>query len=107
MLPWLTHNGPPSTMLPLTVPEFRQGFVQDEARQDGTPVRNEATLEGDRIMLRTRKPRPIEVLTLVEAAAYLRLTEADVLRMVDEQGLSARQLGKEWRFLKSAIQDWL
>jgi excisionase family DNA binding protein len=48
-----------------------------------------------------------EVFTLSEAAAYLRLPESDVLRMIDEQGLPARQLGKEWRFLKAAIQDWL
>jgi excisionase family DNA binding protein len=50
---------------------------------------------------------PSEVLTLTEAAAYLRLTEADVLRLVDEQALPARQLGKERRFLKAAIQQWL
>ena len=48
-----------------------------------------------------------EVLTLGEAAAYLRLPEADVRRLVAEQGLPARQLGEEWRFLKSAIQVWL
>jgi excisionase family DNA binding protein len=48
-----------------------------------------------------------EILTLSEAAAYLRLSESDVLRLVDEQRLPARQLGKEWRFLKTAIQDWL
>jgi excisionase family DNA binding protein len=48
-----------------------------------------------------------EVLTLAEAAAYLRLPEADVLRLVDEQSLPTRQLGIEWRFLKAAIQDWL
>jgi excisionase family DNA binding protein len=48
-----------------------------------------------------------EVLTLREAAAYLRLSETDVRRLVEEQGLPARQLGEEWRFLKSAIQSWL
>src|SRR5260370_29065083 len=48
-----------------------------------------------------------EVLTLAEAAAYLRLSEADVLRLVDEQGLPARRLANEWRFLKAAIQQWL
>jgi excisionase family DNA binding protein len=47
------------------------------------------------------------VLTLGEAAAYLRLPEDEVLRMVREQGLHARQVGPEWRFLKSAIDDWL
>lgn len=48
-----------------------------------------------------------EVLTLSEAAAYLRLSEAEVLRLVEEQALPARRLGKEWRFLKAAIQQWL
>jgi excisionase family DNA binding protein len=48
-----------------------------------------------------------EVLTLREAAAYLRLTEEEVRRLVEEQALPARQLGEEWRFLKSAIQSWL
>jgi excisionase family DNA binding protein len=48
-----------------------------------------------------------EVLTLAEAAAYLRFSEADVLRLVEEQGLPARRLVHEWRFLKTAIQDWL
>ncbi|HTU93916.1 MAG TPA: helix-turn-helix domain-containing protein [Gemmataceae bacterium] len=48
-----------------------------------------------------------EVLTLPEAAAYLRLPEAGVRQLVEEQGLPARQLGEDWRFLKSAIQTWL
>ncbi len=50
---------------------------------------------------------PGVVLTLPEAAAYLRLPEADVLRLVDQQSLPARRLANEWRFLKSAIQQWL
>ncbi len=48
-----------------------------------------------------------EVLTLTEAATYLRLPEPEVVRMVGEQGLPARQVGAEWRFLKSGIQRWL
>ena len=66
-------------------------------------------------MPRTRpKPKPSqtnsqqpEVLNLGEAAAYLRVELEDVLRMVREQGLPARQVGEHWRFLKAAIQDWL
>ncbi|MBV9125912.1 MAG: helix-turn-helix domain-containing protein, partial [Planctomycetes bacterium] len=50
---------------------------------------------------------PQEVLTLAEAAAYLRVLEQDLLQMVIEQDLPGRQVGTEWRFLKSAIQDWL
>ena len=48
-----------------------------------------------------------EVLTLAEAAAYLRVGEATILQAIQHQGLPARQLGADWRFLKSALQDWL
>jgi excisionase family DNA binding protein len=48
-----------------------------------------------------------EVLTLAEAAAYLRLRESDVIQLVHSQGLPARFTGTEWRFLKAAIQQWL
>ncbi len=70
-------------------------------------------------MPRTKKPTsplptggmngvmPGEVLTLVEASAFLRLPESAVLQLVKEQGLPARQLGNDWRFLKGAIERWL
>jgi excisionase family DNA binding protein len=48
-----------------------------------------------------------DVLTLAEAAAYLRLPEAEVVRLVNYQDLPGRLAGSEWRFLKSAIQEWL
>ncbi len=48
-----------------------------------------------------------EVLTLTEAAAYLRLSEGDVIRLVQSQGLPGRFTGTEWRFLKPALQAWL
>jgi excisionase family DNA binding protein len=48
-----------------------------------------------------------EVLTLTEAAAYLRLPEPEVVQLVYSQDLPGRLAGKKWRFLKSALQDWL
>jgi excisionase family DNA binding protein len=48
-----------------------------------------------------------EVLTLSEAAEYLRMSADDVLLLIREHGLPGRPVGTEWRFLKSAIQDWL
>jgi excisionase family DNA binding protein len=48
-----------------------------------------------------------EVLTLPEAAAYLRLPEQDVLAAAATQGLPGRLVGGEWRFLKAALQHWL
>ena len=51
-------------------------------------------------------PMP-DVLTLSEAAAYLRLPETEVVRLIREQGLPARQVGSEWRLLLTAIRAWL
>ncbi|MFL5343089.1 MAG: helix-turn-helix domain-containing protein [Gemmataceae bacterium] len=48
-----------------------------------------------------------DVLTLAEAAAYLRLPEADIIRLVNDADLPGRTIGIEWRFLKAAIEDWL
>jgi excisionase family DNA binding protein len=48
-----------------------------------------------------------EVLTLAEAAAYLRVAEEEVLRLANLQELPGRRIGGEWRFLKIALQDWL
>jgi excisionase family DNA binding protein len=47
------------------------------------------------------------VLTLAEAAEYLRLPEGDVVGLVHSQGLPGRCIAKEWRFLKAAIEHWL
>jgi excisionase family DNA binding protein len=48
-----------------------------------------------------------EVLTLAEAAAYLRVAEAEVIHMVGPRGLPGRLIGSEWRFSKTAIEHWL
>ena len=48
-----------------------------------------------------------EVLTLAEAAVYLRLPEAEVVGLVHSQGLPGRFSAGEWRFLKAAIPYWL
>lgn len=48
-----------------------------------------------------------EVLTLAEAAAYLRLPEKDVIAAASTQGLPGRLVGGEWRFLKTSLQQWL
>jgi hypothetical protein len=50
---------------------------------------------------------PAEVLTLAEAAAFLRLTESVVQRLALKGGLPGREAEGEWRFLKSALRIWL
>jgi excisionase family DNA binding protein len=48
-----------------------------------------------------------EVLTLAEAAAFLRVPENEVLRLVGPEGLPGQRIGSEWRFLKAALRQWL
>lgn len=48
-----------------------------------------------------------EVLTLSEAAAYLRVSQEEILRLAGRGDFPGRRVGSEWRFLKSALQDWL
>ena len=48
-----------------------------------------------------------EVLDLSEVALYLRLDEDAVVELVDSQQLPGRQVRGEWRFLKTAVKDWL
>lgn len=47
------------------------------------------------------------VLTLAEAAEYLRLSPERVLVQVEQGTLPGRQIDGEWRFLKATIDEWL
>jgi excisionase family DNA binding protein len=48
-----------------------------------------------------------EVLTLAEAAEYLRVSESEVHDLIRQQGLPGRKIGDQWRFLKAGLRDWL
>src|SRR5579871_730700 len=47
------------------------------------------------------------VLTLTEAASFLRVPEAELLRLVEKHEVPAQHIGNEWRFLKKALTEWL
>jgi excisionase family DNA binding protein len=47
------------------------------------------------------------VLTLAEAAEYLRLSPERILRQVEQGTLPGRQIDGDWRFLKASIDEWL
>ena len=49
----------------------------------------------------------LDVLSLEEAAVYLKVNYSDIRQMLKEQGLPGRKIGSEWRFLRGAIADWL
>jgi excisionase family DNA binding protein len=47
------------------------------------------------------------VMDLAAAAKFLKLPKRTVERLVAEQGLPGRKIGKQWRFLRAAIERWL
>src|SRR5262245_18144971 len=56
------------------------------------------------------KPKSVplaDVLTLAEAAAFLRVKAKEVEDLVKKQGLPGRKIGKLWRFLRVAVEQWL
>jgi excisionase family DNA binding protein len=48
-----------------------------------------------------------DVLTLAEAAGYLRISEEALRKLAAEDAIPARKIGDEWRFWKHALEDWL
>lgn len=49
----------------------------------------------------------LDVLTLEDAADYLKVEYGQIRKLITEQGLPGRKIGGEWRFLRGAIADWL
>jgi excisionase family DNA binding protein len=47
------------------------------------------------------------IMTLEEAAAYLRVTPADVQAMIDAGDVKAKKIGSEYRISKDAIDAYL
>jgi len=58
-----------------------------------------------------KKPAPraagTEVLTLKEAGAYLRVSAGELKKLAEAGGVPARLVGNDWRFLRSALEEWL
>jgi excisionase family DNA binding protein len=48
-----------------------------------------------------------DILTVPEAAAYLRVTEEDVMRLIDDGKLPAARFGDSFRIARIAIDDFL
>ena len=48
-----------------------------------------------------------ELMTLEEVAAYLRVTEKTIYRLLKREGIPATKVGHQWRFNKASIDEWL
>lgn len=47
------------------------------------------------------------VFTLKEIAGYLKMPEEKIERQVLQGKIPGRRIGDEWRFLRTAVDDWL
>jgi excisionase family DNA binding protein len=52
-------------------------------------------------------PRFDDILTLADAAAYLRVPEDAVLKLASDGMIPAQRIGGEWRFSRKALNDWV
>ncbi len=73
----------------------------------GEAVREHLTDEGLVVGRAAIRETDAEVMTAVEAAALLRLDEADVLAAAQAGELPGRLIAGTWRFSRSAIMAWL
>ncbi|WP_036190047.1 helix-turn-helix domain-containing protein [Marinobacterium lacunae] len=48
-----------------------------------------------------------QVMTLEELSLYLKLPKSTVYKLVQEGRIPGQKLGKQWRFGKQAIDQWL
>jgi len=48
-----------------------------------------------------------ELMTLEEVADYLRVTEKTVYRLLKRNGIPATKVGRQWRFDRGLIDEWL
>ncbi|PJI53604.1 excisionase [Methylobacterium radiotolerans] len=48
-----------------------------------------------------------EVMTLEDLAAYLKISETTAYQLVRSGAIPGRKVGREWRFLKRRIENWL
>lgn len=50
---------------------------------------------------------PSELLTAAETCRYLRITPRTLYRYIQDRHMPAFKLGKEWRFVRSDLDQWL
>jgi excisionase family DNA binding protein len=50
---------------------------------------------------------PSQILTLQELSVYLKIAQSSLYKLVRQGGIPGKKVGKNWRFHKNAIDEWL
>jgi len=53
------------------------------------------------------KPVRDELLTAAETCRYLKITPRTLYQYIQDRRMPAFKLGKEWRFMRSDLEQWL
>src|SRR3990172_4794943 len=48
-----------------------------------------------------------DLMTLEEVAGYLRVTRRTMYRLLKDDGIPAIKVGRQWRFDRNSVDDWL
>lgn len=48
-----------------------------------------------------------ELLTFKDAVEFLKTSEKTLMKLLQEENIPARKIGKEWRFSKDALIKWV
>jgi excisionase family DNA binding protein len=81
--------------------------AREEESPAGKPEARVHLTEEQMDQLRASLAPAPEVMTLSEAAAYLRVGRSSILDMVHDEGMPAAKLAGKWRFKRSAVDQWL
>jgi excisionase family DNA binding protein len=58
-------------------------------------------------MALSSKPAKNELLTAEETCRYLKITPRTLYRYIQDRHMPAFKLGKEWRFARTDLEQWL
>ena len=50
---------------------------------------------------------PPEILTIAEAAQYLRISLSSLYKLAQDGKIPAQKVGKHWRFHRQTLTDWI
>lgn len=99
-----SNNGPTHIEMPVHAPEPLNAAVQG-----GNAVRLEIFLNGEQMagMLKAIMAGQHSVLTVREAASYLRVSPKTIERLIEDGEIPAVEIDGRYRFPKSNLDDWL
>jgi excisionase family DNA binding protein len=70
------------------------------------PTKLKQTGDNDMVATQKQSDPPSDVLTLVEAAKYLKISERSLWELAKAKKLPAVQLGSLWRFTRKSLDEW-